>query len=874
MSRNVVQSLGFAIVFVTLLASSSVQGQPGRPDDAVPVDIPASAEAAGLDVADPVVSPTDARGATLTDAVANDWPLIGFVSHGSSPNLTGALDTGMCRQYSLGTLTRVGDDPGSWEQKSCVSQSVKFGNDHGELVDMAFLGDSNSKRMVTDASDVWGWLGKRVVRGSLANLGCEGMDTISGLAAVWRIVGDTPVSPKVWVVSLGQNDCLAGASYTDVADRLQEIVRVLRFYNCYSQVVVAAILPTTAGSPDNSWENSQHRGCVQYTNAMMKRFAAKNARNGVSFMDCSDKFLTPRGDNVDLALMPNGLHLSYAGHMKHAACLGEHLVRFSALRSAKYSSNFDFSVEPKASPEAKLPKHSWKYSKWSDCTASCGNGFQTRKVACADSEGNEVEDAKCDPITMTLMRTCNVGQCPTFKYVVGAWSECSKSCGTGTASRNVTCLSSDGSTAPDTSCSDAGHPMPTSTMECNFQPCDLQCGPLDRCSGSGKCVDSKCVCHPGFTGTWCQISQSCLSGVPSKTGCCPSGITAADGSCAQSGAAVDRFGKVCSSGQLDACSVCNGKADAIDIFGHCCEGVLDAAGVCCDEDDVDECGVCSGDSSTCAVTGQVVVEAASYTDLEVLLKADFKLGLSDALKDFGVLPELVSVGAVTMTPGDDSAEIGFRIAPSNNPGPAGHLTAATFERAFQSEETLKAAMLLSTYSVSRSGVCGNGVCEIGEQSVGDVIGACPRDCALSFHACPSNNTSKGCSGHGICSPATGICDCLPGYTGLACEVCQGGYELVGERCVTFIGVHSMDSSSMARLQTAEPEGLPVIATSLIGIVCVLAVALVGFGSYHCVFVRLLRKSESSSFEDGKITEVQSSSGSSSSQESAIPSNRF
>mmetsp|Transcript_36355 Transcript_36355/g.102699 ORF Transcript_36355/g.102699 Transcript_36355/m.102699 type:complete len:894 (-) Transcript_36355:276-2957(-) len=810
----------------------------------------------------------------------SEWPLVGYIPRGNNANLTGILDTGACRQYSLGTLSRVANETGSWEQQTCLSQSVQFANTHGQMVDMAFLGDSNTKRWVTDAADVWKWMAERVARGSVANVGCEGMDSASGLEAAWRLASDTAISPKVWVVSLGQNDCLGdGASYEEVADRIQEIVRVIRFYNCYSQVVVTAILPTTAGSSDGSWENSPYRSCIQYTNSLLRRFAAKNSHQGVSFVDCSDKFLMARGDDVDKALMPNGLHLSYAGHTKHAACLGEHLVRFSALRYAKYSPDFDFEVAPKPSPQSKPPKYAWKYSKWSECTAACGNGFQTRKVACQDSEGKEVEDGKCSPTTMTLMRPCVSRPCPAHKYVVGPWSECSKACGTGTATRNVTCLSSRGETVPDSICSDS-KAKPSSSMDCNVQICNLPCGPQDSCSGRGKCTaDGKCACQPGFAGTWCQIAQSCPSGVPSKTGCCPSGITAADGTCVPAGGAVDRFGEVCASGNVDACGVCDGKADSIDIFGHCCEGKLDAAGVCCnDEDAIDECGVCSGASSSCAVTGQVLVEATSYTDLEVLLKADFKVGLSGALKNYGVTPELISVGTVTMTPGDDSAEIEFRIQPVEEPGAGGYLTASGFERTFRDEDALRAAMLLSVYSVSRAGVCGNGVCELGEQSVGDVKGSCPSDCALSFNVCPVGNAnSKACSGRGLCSPATGVCDCQPGYSGLACEACQGGFELLGDRCVTYIGVFSTDSNSVTLQQDGEPEGLPFVATSLIGIVCVLAVALIGFGSYHCVFVRLLRKSEEAALSEvEKLAPVHSSDGSSSSQASstAIPSNRF
>lgn len=57
----------------------------------------------------------------------------------------------------------------------------------------------------------------------------------------------------------------------------------------------------------------------------------------------------------------------------------------------------------------------------------------------------------------------------------------------------------------------------------------------------------------------------------------------------------------------------------------------------------------------------------------------------------------------------------------------------------------------------REGVCGNGICEIGEATVmGEVEGACLVDCPLVSKPC-----EPGCK-HGTCLASSGKCDCFSG----------------------------------------------------------------------------------------------------------------
>jgi hypothetical protein len=52
-----------------------------------------------------------------------------------------------------------------------------------------------------------------------------------------------------------------------------------------------------------------------------------------------------------------------------------------------------------------------------------------------------------------------------------------------------------------------------------------------------------------------------------------------------------------------------------------------------------------------------------------------------------------------------------------------------------------------------------------------------------FHCCVQT-----CSGHGVCLPASGVCECHVGYTGAACGGCSGSHTAVGTSCVFLPGV--------------------------------------------------------------------------------------
>ncbi|NXQ01791.1 PPN protein, partial [Vidua macroura] len=120
----------------------------------------------------------------------------------------------------------------------------------------------------------------------------------------------------------------------------------------------------------------------------------------------------------------------------------------------------------------------WKTGEWGSCSATCGGGTQTRSVYCVAFDGQSpqgvVDDAECMAFAQQPRRSqpCNVRQCATWS--TGPWSECSASCGEGVQTRTVTCRTQQGSQAQDFSC--LMEPKPSATQPCLKENCIQEIG--------------------------------------------------------------------------------------------------------------------------------------------------------------------------------------------------------------------------------------------------------------------------------------------------------------------------------------------------------------------------------------------------------------
>nr|XP_032811683.1 papilin-like isoform X2 [Petromyzon marinus] len=116
----------------------------------------------------------------------------------------------------------------------------------------------------------------------------------------------------------------------------------------------------------------------------------------------------------------------------------------------------------------------WSVSPWSECSATCGTGVQTRAVTCGPPAPRGAQLARCSPAsTPPARQPCERAACParSFGWFEGPWGLCSVSCGGGLRKRQALCYNEDFEVMDPRMCGEEGHP--TEEEGCNTQPCYL-----------------------------------------------------------------------------------------------------------------------------------------------------------------------------------------------------------------------------------------------------------------------------------------------------------------------------------------------------------------------------------------------------------------
>ncbi|XP_070106135.1 papilin isoform X5 [Equus caballus] len=201
---------------------------------------------------------------------------------------------------------------------------------------------------------------------------------------------------------------------------------------------------------------------------------------------------------------------------------------------------------------APRPGFSWSHGSWSDCSAECDGGHQSRLVFCTfDNEA--YPDHMCQhQLRPADRRPCSPHPCPQTKrtsylyqprawclaeaqrvcgnsWKTGPWAPCSASCGGGSQSRSVYCVSSSGAgvqeaaeeAAEEAEC--AGLPgKPPATQACNLQRCAAwSAGPWGECSVScGAGVRRRSVTCQGDEGSLLHATACSLEDQPPLTEPC------------------------------------------------------------------------------------------------------------------------------------------------------------------------------------------------------------------------------------------------------------------------------------------------------------------------------------------------------------------
>ncbi|PVD19907.1 hypothetical protein C0Q70_20401 [Pomacea canaliculata] len=141
------------------------------------------------------------------------------------------------------------------------------------------------------------------------------------------------------------------------------------------------------------------------------------------------------------------------------------------------------------------PCNTWRIGNWSEC--SCGEGLRTREVQCIEASGLEVADTLCPQTRPATEERCDMEPCGKGWYFAEWPEQCPASCGSSAMTRPVICLGEEGGLLPDSSCDKQARPA-------HSKPCRTEA----PCGGEW------------FTGEWEQCTATCGSGVRSRDVVC------------------------------------------------------------------------------------------------------------------------------------------------------------------------------------------------------------------------------------------------------------------------------------------------------------------------------------------------------------------
>ncbi|NXH11757.1 ATL2 protein, partial [Bucco capensis] len=245
------------------------------------------------------------------------------------------------------------------------------------------------------------------------------------------------------------------------------------------------------------------------------------------------------------------------------------LLSFLAHATSFFHSN-EFDVSPVGHDDISLADmYRWKISAYAPCSSTCTSGISTSYAMCVRYDGVEVDETYCDALTRPepTHEFCTGRDCQP-RWETSRWSECSRTCGEGYQYRTVRCwkMLAPGfdSSVYDDLCESAGLARPMERKACKnkacgpqwelseWSECSARCGAQGTMRREVRCSVEASLCNESQKPT----SEKACTGLP-----CDRRWTASDwgpcsGSCGEG--RMSRFiacrnleGKVISNSQCD-----------------------------------------------------------------------------------------------------------------------------------------------------------------------------------------------------------------------------------------------------------------------------------------------------------------------------------
>jgi hypothetical protein len=471
-------------------------------------------------------------------------------------------------------------------------------------------------------------------------------------------------------------------------------------------------------------------------------------------------------------------------------------------------------------------------------------GVQASYSQCIGKKPRSTEQcnvAKCDFCannTCLGRGTCEANSCTCRNGYTGLFCEIPGSCASGVIDSKLSCCPS-GLINVRGECCPGGE-----RLDADGECCDKSIDVCGVCGGSGTFVDMQ--------GSCCTVADA--NGV-----CCPSGLVDECGVC-------DGAGNSCAvqlASQVDVPANLIGSGGVLDgPLTQFFQGAVGVMGI--PPESVSVTNVTTGPPTitagrrrsllqdqqpqqpqpTDALPTGVQPTTTTATSTGVVAAAPAP-GVAEPTKATSTAPGGYSDPTAPSAPpaptGPSSLWATVSVQPSiNATGPApfssSYIAAGLPAAVAASPDTSSGIQMPTNPYPGRLGICGNGICEIGERStVGAIDGSCPQDCGLPAVACIG-----GCGVGGNCLPSTGVCQCYVGYQGTTCAECAPGFISNGGVCVTSVtSLNLVDASVLGPNGEALVSGEPsksnpaVIAGIVVG-------SILGFVLLVCVFM-MVRK---------------------------------